>query len=311
MKTAFLFPGQGAQYTGMGKELYKNYSEAKEIFDQASNALNLDIKKLCFDGPDSELVKTENTQPAILTASIAVASVLNAEGVKADMAAGLSLGEYSALVEARALNFTDAVKVVRKRGRYMQEAVPIGVGGMVAIMGMERNEVAEIIKEAEPKGIIAGANYNYPGQIVVSGEKAALEAACDITKRKGGKAVVLPVSAPFHCSMLEEAGKKLAMELRHVPVHTLKIPVIANVTADYHSEEKTKELLIQQVSNSVLWEDSIMKMLESGVERFIEVGPGKVLSTFLRKITKKTKTPVQCYNVEDMATLGALLKDIK
>lgn len=311
MKTAFLFPGQGVQYTGMGRDLWEHYTPAKEIFEEASNALNMDMRKLCFNGPDSELIKTENTQPSVLTASMAVASVLKAEGIKADIAAGLSLGEYSALVEAGAIGFSDAIKVVRKRGQYMQDCVPMGKGGMVAIMGMDRQDVDSIINEVKPSGIIEGANYNYPGQIVVSGETEALNAACQITQRKGGKAVVLPVSAPFHCSMLQEAGRKLGMELRSVQVHSLNIPVIANVTADYYSERKVKDLLIQQVSNSVLWEDGIMKMIQSGVQNFIEVGPGRNLSGFLRKIARKNKITIQCYNVEDMKSLHALLQQMK
>ncbi len=311
MKTAFLFPGQGVQYTGMGRELCEHYSQADEIFNEASSALNLDMKKLCFNGPDSELIKTENTQPAVLTTSMAVSSALKAEGIKADIAAGLSLGEYSALVEAGAMSFKDAVKVVRKRGRFMQDAVPMGKGGMVAIMGMDRQEVADIVKEAQPKGIIESANYNYPGQIVVSGEITALEEASRITQRRGGKAVALPVSAPFHCSMLKEAGRKLAVELRNVPVQPFNIPVIANVTADTYSDRKVKELLIDQVSSAVLWEDTIMRMIQLGVKLFIEVGPGRNLGGFLRKISRKKRIPIQCYSVEDMRSLHALLREIK
>lgn len=311
MKRAFLFAGQGAQYAGMGKEICEKYPEAEAIFDIATKALNMDMKKLCFLGPDEELMKTENTQPAILTVNTAIASVIKSQGITADVTAGLSLGEYAALVEAEGLKFEDAVKIVRKRGKFMQEAVPLGVGAMAAIIGLERDVVNDIIKTSSIKGVVEGANYNYPGQIVVSGEKAAVEEACRLTQEKGGKAVVLPVSAPFHCSMLEGAGEKLSKELNEVETFKLNIPVISNVTADYYQEGKIKDLLVKQVSNSVFWEDSIMKMLDNGVEIFIEIGPGKALTGFVKKIARKIKKDVQCFNVEDIKSLEALLEGIK
>lgn len=310
MKKAFLFAGQGAQYVGMGKDLCHQYVEVNETFESASEALDKDIKRLCFDGPDEELRKTENTQPAILTMDVAIAKILFNKEIKPDVMAGLSLGEYAALVTSGALEFTDAVKLVRKRGLFMQEAVPLGVGAMAAIIGLERESVNEIIIEASKEGIIECANYNYPGQIVVSGEKAAVQRAGIITSEKGGRSVMLPVSAPFHCSMLKGAGEKLSDELDKINTYPIKVPVISNVTANFYTNENIKELLVKQVSHSVFWEDAIMKMINEGVEVFIEIGPGKALTGFTRKITKKMNKDVFCYNVEDINSLEGLLNKI-
>ena len=305
-KIAFIFPGQGAQYPGMGKELAESYEVAMKVFDEASKALGTDIKALCFNGSEEDLKMTENTQPTILTVSVAIAKILLEKGIKPDYTAGLSLGEYSSHVISESISFDDAVKLVRKRGRFMQEAVPVGEGTMAAIMGLDRDQVLEGLKEASSSGIIEPANYNCPGQIVISGETEAVEKACEILKGMGAKrAILLPVSAPFHSSMLAPAGDKLAKELETVTVYDMKIPVITNVNANIISnKDEIKSNLIRQVSSSVLWEDSVKKMLDLGVKTFIEIGPGKALSGFVKKIDKE----IAVLNVEDLASLAKTLE---
>lgn len=312
-KVAFLFPGQGAQYVGMGKEIAENYSIASKVFDNANSVLDIDIKNLCFNGPEEELIKTENTQPAILTTSIAILEVAREHGLKADVTAGLSLGEYSSLVYSGALDFKEAVSLVKKRGRFMQDAVPEGMGTMAAILGLERSIVSEVIKEASSKGIIAGANYNCPGQIVLSGEISAIEYATKLAKEKGAKrALILPVSAPFHCEMLKRAGDDLEKELEDVKVSDMQVDVISNVEAEYIKEsEDIKDLLTRQVSSSVLFEDSIELMLRDGVDTFIEIGPSKTLSAFVKKIAKNNDKLVTCLNIEDLASLEKTLEYFK
>ncbi len=311
LKRAFLFAGQGSQYVGMGKELCQQYSEAEDTFNEASNALDMDMKQLCFYGPEEELKKTENTQPAILTMDVAISRILFNKGIQPDVMAGLSLGEYAALVMSGVFGFSDAVQLVKKRGKYMQEAVPVGKGTMAAIIGLEREIVNEIVKEASLKGIIEPANYNYPGQIVVSGEKDAVEWAGAAASERGGRAVILPVSAPFHCSMLKKAEIKLSAELDTTKIHEMKIPVMSNVTGDYYTHESIKELLKKQVSHSVLWEDTIIKMLEEGIDCFIEVGPGRALTGFLKKITKKIGKNVCFANAENRNSVEELLNKMK
>ncbi|ABY93010.1 ACP S-malonyltransferase [Thermoanaerobacter brockii subsp. lactiethylicus] len=307
MKVAFIYPGQGAQYAGMGKEIYQKYQEAREIFERADEALGFSISKLCFEGPEEELMKTENTQPAILTVSVALTKVLQKRGIKAEVTAGLSLGEYSSLVLAEALDFEDAVRLVKNRGKYMQEVVPQGVGTMAAILGLENEAVEEICRIASQVGIVEPANYNCPGQLVISGEVKAVEKAVELAKEKGAKrAVVLAVSAPFHCSMLKKAGELLEKDLEKIEIKELKIPVISNVTANYVTREEVKDLLIKQVSHPVLWEQSVKRMIEDGVDTFVEIGPGKTLTGFVKKIDR-TKA---AYNFEDeeslLKTLSAL-----
>lgn len=308
-KTAFVFSGQGAQTVGMGKELAENFACANRVFDEASDALGMDMKKLVWESDDETLKITENTQPAILTMSVAALRVLEEKGFVPDVVAGLSLGEYSAHVAAKSLIFKDAVCLVKKRGKYMQETVPEGIGAMAAIIALDADKVMESCYGASEKGIVECANFNCPGQIVVSGEKAAVEVCCEIAKEKGAKrAIVLPVSAPFHCSMLREAGEKLARELENVEVHDMQIPLVTNVTADYLSDKsQIKKTLIKQVSSSVRWEESIRRMIADGVDTFVEVGPGKALCGFIKKIDRNVKA----YNAEDMASITAAIAGLE
>ncbi len=300
-KIACIFPGQGAQYSGMGKEIAENYSQAMEVFEIASDRLRIDMKKLCFEGSEEDLKKTENTQPSILTTSIAIQEVLKLHGIQPDVTAGLSLGEYSALVTSRAIDFTDALELVKKRGKYMQEAVPMGEGTMAAIMGLPKEDVIECLKLVSGYGVVEAANYNCPGQIVISGHSKAVERACSMLKEKGARKVkLLPVSAPFHSSLLKPAGKKLEKDLENISLKDLEVPVVANVHAQFIKDKnEVKKCLVEQVSSSVLWEDSVQNMIDNGVDTFIEVGPGKGLSSFIKKIDKN----VFVFNVEDIRSL--------
>lgn len=309
IKVACIFPGQGAQYMGMGKEIAENYKAAMDIFDRASDKLGIDMKKLCFEGNDEELKKTENTQPSILTTSVALLEVLKLKGVKPAITAGLSLGEYSALVASNAISFEDAVEVVKKRGKFMQEAVPEGEGTMAAIMGMDKTEIVQCLKMASGYGVVEPANFNCPGQVVIAGHTKAIEMACSLLKEKGARKVkVLPVSAPFHSSLLKSAGAKLSEELDKIQFHDMTIPVISNVNAQIiKNKYEIKKLLIDQVSTSVLWEDSIRNMIDQGIDTFIEVGPGKSLSAFVKKIDKS----VYVYNVEDLESLDYTIENIR
>jgi len=303
-KVAFIFPGQGAQYVGMGKDFYDKFTVSREVYEEANKSLNIDIAKLCFEGPDEELVKTENTQPAILTTSVAMMKALENEGIDCDYTAGLSLGEYTALVKSKTFKFKDAVKLVKKRGKYMQEAVPEGKGGMAAILGLDFGYVLEAIKRASKIGVVEVANLNSPGQVVISGEIESLKAAVAEAQSLGAKkAVTLPVSAPFHSSLLKPAGEKLKKELMEVDLGKLEKKVITNVEAKpLKSIEAVIPNLVKQVSSSVLWQDSVEYMLNEGVDVFVEIGPGKSLTSFVKRIAKANNKEVTTLNVNDISS---------
>ena len=306
MKTAFVFPGQGSQKVGMLKDLYEAYPIVRERFAQADEALGYSISQLCFEGPDTELVKTANTQPAILTASVACYEILKEKGFTPDIVGGHSLGEYSALVAAGVLDFKDAVYVVHKRGEYMQEAVPLGEGAMAAILALPREEVVRICGEVnDTVGSVQAVNFNCPGQIVIAGATKAVEVAAEKMKEAGAKrAVMLPVSAPFHSRLMEPAAKRLQEELDKIEVKDAQIPVVANITGEILKEGAAiKEALVTQAAAPVLWEDCVATMVDFGVTRFVEVGPGKVLTGFTKKINKA----MELANVEDEASLAAAI----
>jgi [acyl-carrier-protein] S-malonyltransferase len=298
---AFLFPGQGSQYVGMGKEFYENFSLARQVFEEADDALRFSISKLCFQGPGETLKLTENTQPAILTASMAALRVVqNEKGIAPQFTAGHSLGEYSALVASGSLAFPDAVRIVRLRGRFMQEAVPAGEGAMAAILGMEQEEVERLCKTMAGEEVLAPANYNSPGQIVISGHSKAVDRAIEAVNQKGKRAVLLPVSAPFHSPLMKGAGERLAKELEEISIGDLKISVVTNVEAEINTlKERVKPLLVTQVSTPVRWEESMKRLVREGIERVLEIGPGKILSGLMKRIDSKIETG----NVEDMQTL--------
>jgi [acyl-carrier-protein] S-malonyltransferase len=300
-QTAFIFPGQGSQHVGMGKEFFDNFRVAKEVFEEADEALRFSISSLCFQGPQEALNLTENTQPAVLTMSIAALRVLQSEkGITPHLTAGHSLGEYSALVASGALNFADAVQMVRLRGRFMQEAVPVGEGAMAAILGMEREQIEKLCEEVSSGEVLTPANFNCPGQIVIAGHSKAVERAIDRVKQDGKKAVLLPVSAPFHSPLMKPAGERLEKALEGITVEDLKVPVVTNVEAEINtSKQRVKGLLVAQVSSPVRWEESILRMTGDGIDQVFEIGPGKVLSGLMRRINPKVETK----NLEDIPTL--------
>jgi [acyl-carrier-protein] S-malonyltransferase len=285
-QVAFLFPGQGSQSVGMGKLLAEEYPEARRVFEDADNALDFPLSELCFHGPEDDLKKTENTQPALLTVSIAAARVLHELGYEPDIVAGHSLGEYSALVAAESLGFVDAVRLVRKRGQYMQEAVPQGVGAMAAILKLPEGKLDQILQEAAQDEVVATANLNSPDQVVIAGHAKAVERAIELAKAAGAKrAKTLPVSAPFHCSLMRPAQEKLRAELHATDFKDLIVPLINNWQAqEVTAADDARQGLYEQIPNPVRWTDTISAMARKGVKVFVEVGPGSVLSGLNRNI---------------------------
>ncbi len=304
-KTAFLFPGQGSQAPGMGRELAEHFPSARAMFDRADAALGFPISRLCFEGPEEALKLTENQQPAVLTCSIAAWAVLAEKGIGADYVAGHSLGEYSALVAAGALDFEDAVRLVRRRGQYMQEATPDGVGAMAALLGLPDGTLEAICAQAAEGEIAAPANLNSPGQVVIAGHRGAVERAVALAQQAGAKkAVLLAVSAPFHCSLMAPVQQRLAADLAAIPFRDLQVPLVNNFAArEVRAAAEARQGLIDQVPNPVLWEASMRHLAAQGVDHFVEVGPGRVLSGLLRNIDRSLKTS----NVEDLKSLERLL----
>jgi [acyl-carrier-protein] S-malonyltransferase len=290
MKTAFVFPGQGPQYVGMGKDIYEHYPVAKEVFRQASEALGYDVADLCFNGPVEELNRTFRTQPCILTVSSALNSVLKEKGIQPSVVAGHSLGEYSALVAAEVISLKDSAILTEKRGRFMQEAVPEGKGLMAAILGLERKKVDEIC-DSLISGYAAAANYNCPGQIVIAGEKTAVEEAIELCKSAGAKrAIALAVSVPSHCKLMNGASERLGKLLGPMELKDPFIPLVNNADANFlKTAEEIKPSLIRQLNSPLLWEDSIKAIYASGIDTFIEVGPGKVLTGLIKRIVPEAK----------------------
>ena len=309
MKIAFVYSGQGAQYQGMGQEFYEANQTVRELFDEATEVLGFDMAALCFNGND-KLNETTYTQPAILTVSVAIDTLLKEHGIEPEVVAGLSLGEYSALVKAGVLDFKEALLLVKKRGQFMTEAVPSGAGAMSAIMGLDRETVKAACLEASQLGVVTPANYNMPGQIVIAGMKAAVERAGEILTEKGAKRVIpLQVSVHFHTALLEPAAKQLEKALENVSIHEPKLPIISNTEAKViGNQAEIAPLLVRQVMSPVLWEDSVRTMIDDlGVTTFIEVGPGKALSSFIKKIDRS----VTVLNVENQKSLEKTLEKLK
>ncbi len=307
-KIALLFPGQGSQYPGMGRDLAEKFPVARRVFDEADRALGFALSKLCFEGPAEALQLTANTQPAILTVSVAAAEVLREKGVAADFVAGHSLGEYSALVVASTLKLADAVRLVRKRGEYMQEAVPVGQGAMAALLGLDVATVEQVCRDAAQGEVVSPANLNSPGQVVIAGHAKAVGRAVELAKARGAKrALMLNVSAPFHCALMQPAADRLAADLDAVDFHDPQPPLVNNADADVVKRGVTaRDALKRQVTSPVRWEESIRRLRQEGADLFIEAGPGKVLSGLLRQIDREAASA----RVEDAATLEETLRAI-
>ena len=310
MKTAFLFPGQGSQKVGMVQDLFENYDSVKALIKEADETLGFSISKMMFEGPDTELMKTEFTQPAILTASVAVWQVLKEHGLTPDIAAGHSLGEYSALVAAGAISFADAVHTVHLRGRFMQEAVPLGEGGMAAVIGSTPETIVTVCGEVSTEDLpVQAVNFNCPGQVVIAGATAAVEKACEALKEAGARrAIMLKVSAPFHSTLMEPAALRLKEVLDKIDIHDTAIPVVANVNAKEETKaDEIRKNLVDQAAHPVHWEESIRNMVAGGVDMTVEAGPGTVLTGFMKKIARS----VPCHHAEDVATIDEVVAALK
>ncbi len=303
-KTAYLFPGQGSQYAGMGKEAFEGSPTARATFEEADRALGFELRRLCFDGPEDALRLTENTQPAILTVSVAVLRILQEAGYAPDFVAGHSLGEYSALVCAGALSLGDAVQIVRKRGRYMQDAVPAGKGAMAAVLGLTADQVTEGCRDASASGVVSPANFNAPDQTVIAGDAAAVQRASEILRERGAKRVLpLPVSAPFHCALMMPAQERLSVDLSALEFRDLSVPLVANVDArEVKRGALARENLVRQVCAPVCWVESVRRLVELGASRFVEIGPGRVLTGLVKKIEPR----VQACAVDGIRGIEAL-----
>lgn len=307
MKIAFIFPGQGAQYAGMGVKIAEQYPVAREIFRRADEILGFPLSRLCFYGPEEELQKTINAQPAILTVSVACLQVLREKGLHPSVVAGHSLGEYSALVAAGSLRFPDALFLVRKRGQYMQEAVPLGKGGMVAVLGLDEEAISRVCQAVNGKNgySCTVANFNCPGQVVLAGEREALEMAVDLAKKAGAKKCVdLRVSAPFHSPLMRPAAQKLAADVDKIVIADPQVLLVANVTADYVTKgEEIRKLMVEQIYSPVRWEQSMNRLFQDGVDIFMEVGPGSVLTGLIKKINRSASAG----NIEDPKSLEKMV----
>ncbi|MGL4739381.1 MAG: ACP S-malonyltransferase [Sarcina sp.] len=307
-KIAFLFAGQGSQYKGMGKDFYENFEVSKKVFDNASDVLGFDITDICFNNVDDKLNKTEYTQPCIVTTNMAILEALKECGINTDISCGLSLGEYSALIHDGVMKFEDGVQLVKKRGKFMQESVPEGIGGMLAVLKLNKDEVEEVVLEAKNNGIVEIANYNSPSQIVISGEISALDKASELIKEKGGRAIRLNVSAPFHSSMLSNAADKLGKELENVKLNAVSGIILSNFKGTkYENNDNIKSILMNQVKGSVKFVDNIEFIKSLDVDIFVEIGPGKVLSGFVKKIDKS----ITVLNVDTIEDLHLTIKRLK